>query len=102
MMKSSLFLIVPFLVAGTGCAGHGGSGMDSGKGMHKRGMGHHGMMKKMDANADGGITKDEFMQAHEMMFDRMKNQDGVIDMKQMPKQGPHKMDGPSQTGKPAN
>ena len=37
-------------------------------------------MKRMDANGDGKVTKDEFMQGHEAMFDSMDaNGDGVID-----------------------
>lgn len=45
-------------------------------------MMHH--MKGMDANGDGVLSKDEFMKAHEAMFDSMKNKDGVVDMKNMP------------------
>ncbi len=38
-------------------------------------------MKRMDANGDGKVTKDEFMQGHEAMFDSMDaNGDGVIDV----------------------
>lgn len=38
-------------------------------------------MKRMDANGDGEVTKDEFMQGHEAMFDSMDaNGDGVIDV----------------------
>jgi uncharacterized low-complexity protein len=37
-------------------------------------------MKSMDADGDGGVTKEEFMQGHEVMFGRMDaNGDGVID-----------------------
>lgn len=37
-------------------------------------------MKRMDANGDGKVTKEEFMQGHEAMFDSMDtNGDGVID-----------------------
>jgi hypothetical protein len=107
MMKSGLILVTAFLLTATGCAAHKGGDMHSGQGMqHKHGMMHHGMMKRMDANADRVITKAEFMQAHEMMFDRMKNPDGVIDMSQMPMDGAHRMGGrnqmPAHTGKPAD
>lgn len=43
------------------------------------------MMKKMDANSDGMLSKNEFMTGHEQMFDMMKNKDGVVDMKNMQK-----------------
>jgi uncharacterized low-complexity protein len=34
----------------------------------------------MDADSDGKVTKDEFMQGHEVMFEKIdKNGDGVID-----------------------
>lgn len=37
-------------------------------------------MQRMDANGDGKVTKEEFMQGHETMFDEMDgNGDGVID-----------------------
>ena len=47
------------------------------KGMHDH------MMKGMDANGDGKISKDEFMRFHEAMFDKMKGQDGTIAVKDM-------------------
>ena len=43
------------------------------------------MMEMMDKNGDGMISKSEFMAAHEMMFDHMKNNQGMIDMKDMQK-----------------
>lgn len=42
-------------------------------------------MNKMDANGDNMISKDEFMKAHETMFDQMKGQNGMIDMNNMHK-----------------
>jgi uncharacterized low-complexity protein len=37
-------------------------------------------MRRMDANGDGKVTKEEFMQGHDAMFDAMDtNGDGVID-----------------------
>ena len=42
------------------------------------------MMKMMDANSDGMISKDEFMKHHEKMYESMKkNKEGMIDMKDM-------------------
>lgn len=42
------------------------------------------MMKMMDANGDGMISKDEFMKHHEKMYEGMKkNKDGMVDMKDM-------------------
>jgi uncharacterized low-complexity protein len=46
-------------------------------------------MRRMDANGDGKVTKEEFMQGHEAMFDSMDaNGDGVIDAGEH--QGHHK------------
>ena len=37
-------------------------------------------MKSMDADSDGSVTKEEFMQGHDTMFDKLDtNGDGVID-----------------------
>lgn len=37
-------------------------------------------MARMDADGDGKVTKDEFMQGHEAMFEKIdQNGDGVID-----------------------
>ena len=42
------------------------------------------MMKMMDPNGDGMISKDEFMKHHEKMYEGMKkNKDGMVDMKDM-------------------
>ncbi len=65
-----------------GQMGHGGMGGMEGKGdmqamMQKR-------MQSMDTNGDGMLSKDEFMKAHETMFDSMpKNAQGLVDIKQM-------------------
>ena len=41
-------------------------------------------MKMMDKSGDGMISKDEYMNHHEMMFEKMKkNKDGMVDMKDM-------------------
>ena len=54
-------------------AGKCGAGKDKG-GEGKCGMG------RMDADGDGNVTKDEFMQGHEVMFNKIdQNGDGVID-----------------------
>jgi EF hand len=46
----------------------------------------HGMMqmKNMDTDNDGTVSKEEFMKAHEAMWDKMKkNKDGLVDVKEM-------------------
>lgn len=48
----------------------------------------HGMMqmKNMDTDNDGTVSKEEFMKAHEAMWDGMKkNNDGLVDVKEMQK-----------------
>lgn len=46
---------------------------------HGRGHGPRHMLKKMDANNDGRITRDEFNTATQERFKRMdQNNDGVI------------------------
>ena len=40
-------------------------------------------MRMMDKDGDGMISKTEFMNAHEMMFDHMKNSEGMISVKDM-------------------
>ncbi|MFQ5643610.1 MAG: hypothetical protein ACE5FQ_07915 [Thiogranum sp.] len=53
-----------------------------GAGKAKGGGGKCGMAR-MDADGDGKVTKDEFMQGHEAMFEKIdKNNDGVIDRKE--------------------
>jgi Ca2+-binding EF-hand superfamily protein len=51
--------------------------------MDKKGMaGMH--MQMMDADGDGKISKDEFMQGHEKMFNAMdQNKDGVLDANEL-------------------
>jgi EF hand len=46
----------------------------------------HGMMQmsKMDTDNDGTVSKEEFMKAHEAMWEKMKkNKDGLVDVKEM-------------------
>lgn len=86
-MKISSVLILTVALAAAGCttaqSGQAmrGSAMPMDKMQGDRE--HHMMMQGMDANGDGKITKEEFMRHHEAMFDQMKNQEGVIDMKDM-------------------
>lgn len=48
-------------------------------GAGKGGEGKCGLYR-MDADGDGKVTKDEFMQGHEVMFEKIdQNGDGVID-----------------------
>ena len=53
------------------------------------GMKHDGMhpgMAAMDANGDGMISKDEFMNFHQAQWDKMpKNKDGMVMMKDLEK-----------------
>ena len=47
---------------------------------------HQGMqmMKRMDADGNGEISREEFMQAHEKMFDAMdENGDGTLDQEEL-------------------
>lgn len=47
-------------------------------------MGMDPKMKMMDANADGMISKDEYMAYHEKMWAKMKKNDmGMVDPKMM-------------------
>jgi hypothetical protein len=79
-MKRNGILIAVFAVLVSGCTAIAADGKQDGN-MSRSGMGMN--MAKMDANADGVISKQEFMSAHEKMFERMKNKDGVISAKDM-------------------
>ena len=64
-----------YLMLAEGKCGEGKCGGSKGKGM-EGGCG----MGRMDADGDGNVTKDEFMQGHEAMFNRIdQNGDGVIE-----------------------
>lgn len=67
----------------SGCTAVASDGMKS-KATSQHGMGMMSM-HNMDANRDGVISKQEFMSAHETMFDQMKNKEGVIDAEGMEK-----------------
>jgi hypothetical protein len=58
------------------------------------GMCGMGMMSKMDANGDQAISRDEFMQAHEKMFEKMdEDGDGSISQNEMTQRRGGMMDG---------
>jgi hypothetical protein len=87
-MNKTNLLAVAFAVVATGCSAIAADERKSGNGMMDKGMMSHGMMgnmmNKMDANGDRMLSKDEFMKGHEQMFDRMKGQNGMIAMNEMP------------------
>lgn len=73
------------LVGVAGCAQDGMMKRDSMQGgmAMKDGMGMQ-MMKMMDTNGDGMISKDEFMKHHEAMYDNMKKgSNGMVSMMEM-------------------
>lgn len=64
-----------YMMLAEGKCGEGKCGGSKGKGME----GSCGM-SRMDADGDGNVTHDEFMQGHEAMFKGIDtNNDGVID-----------------------
>jgi len=64
-----------YMVLAEGKCGEGKCGAGKGKG----GEGGCGMAR-MDTDGNGKVTKDEFMQGHEAMFEKIdQNSDGVID-----------------------
>lgn len=84
MMNKTNFLVIAFALVATGCSAIAADekrAADDGM----IGNGRMGtMMMKMDGNADGMLSKAEFMKGHEQMFDRMKGQNGMIAMNDMP------------------
>lgn len=76
----------------------------TGRDHHGAGPGMRGApmmsMKAMDTNTDSLISKDEFMKFHEAMFERMKNKDGVIAMKDMARHPGHRGHRPHGAAKP--
>ena len=84
-MKKSILVVITAAFAVAGCSSIAADGKTSDQGMMSgQGMMMGNMMKKMDANADGQLSKDEFMQSHEQMFERMKGPNGMIAMNEMP------------------
>jgi hypothetical protein len=77
-MKKMILSIAVAAVASVSFGAIASDEVKPGKGM----MG--GMMQKMDADGDGMLSKEEFMKAHEAMFDRMKGPNGMISLKDMP------------------
>ena len=60
--------------------------MDNAKKMDMKSMDMKVMdPKMMDKDGDGMISRSEFMSAHEMMFDHMKNSQDMISVKDMQK-----------------
>jgi hypothetical protein len=93
-MKKTALLIIASAFVATGCAAVGASEGKPGDGkMDHMMMGNMMGMKNMDANGDGMLSKAEFMQSHEAMFDHMKNKDGMVDMKNMQMHCTHMMGG---------
>lgn len=82
-MNKTNLLVIAFALVATGCTAIAADEKKAGAGMMGSGM-MGNMMKKMDSNADGMLSKDEFMKGHEQMFDRMKGQNGMIAMNDMP------------------
>ncbi|GIZ50431.1 hypothetical protein [Noviherbaspirillum aridicola] len=86
-MKSTLFAVLAAAALSTACGSmHGHRDMQARH--HGAGYGGHGgMMAGMDVNRDGKLSREEFMRAHEAMFDRMKGPDGMISLRDMPMHG---------------
>ena len=87
----SIGIAAIILVGVSGCARdsmikqdsmQGNMGMNQGMGM---GMGMQ-MIKMMDTNNDGMISKDEFLKHHEAMYDQMKKgSNGMVSVMDMQK-----------------
>ena len=86
-MKKLLSVGMAVIVLGgvAGCAQDGMMKRDSMQGgmAMKEGMGMQ-MMRAMDTNGDGMISRDEFMKHHEAMYDKMKKgPNGMVSMSDM-------------------
>ena len=79
----------------TGMPMSGAKSMDKGMGMDKgmsMGMGMAGMMKDMDTNGDGMISKQEWQAHHNRMWKKMNSKNGKVpaaDVEAMFKGGPN-------------
>lgn len=80
MKKTALAVLTAALLA-TACGGMRGHHDMSSR--HHHGQGHGHMMARMDANGDGMLSREEFLKAHEAMFDRMKGPNGMISLQDM-------------------
>lgn len=93
-MKVFYFAVVVAVLV-TACGGMAHRDMPRGHG-HTEMVSEHGMMgsmmKNMDTNGDGMLSKEEFMKGHETMFDRMKGPNGMISLKDMQTKGTDMMD----------
>ena len=70
----------------SGCASNGMMKQDDMKaGTPMKGSGME--MKMMDANSDGMLSKEEFMKYHEAMFEKMKGDNGKVNIKDMQMMG---------------
>ena len=75
-MKKLLLVLGTTAIVGISLSAFAADDMKQSKGMM--------MMKMMDSNSDGMISKVEFVKHHEKMYDEMKkNKDGMVDMKDM-------------------
>jgi hypothetical protein len=95
MSKLAIFTFITSAVIGGGylpaAAAQDSEASESRSSMEHRGMEHGGMegmgkmgMKKMDRDGDGTVSKEEFTQTHEEMFDRMdEDRDGTLDENEM-------------------
>lgn len=85
-MKIRILLAAAAVVAVTGCTTHAAERQSQGN-MTGREMMMGQMMMQMnraDVNADGALSKEEFLKAHEAMFDQMKNKEGLVRLDSMP------------------
>ena len=81
-MNKTNLLVIAFALVAAGCTAIAADEKKAGTGMMGNGM-MGKMMKKMDTNADGMLSKEEFMKGHEQMFDRMKGPNGMIPVSDM-------------------
>jgi len=92
-------IISALLAAGLAISSVSVMAMDDSKNMNMKSMDMKSMdmkmmdPKMMDKDGDGMISRAEFMNAHEMMFDRMKNSQGMVSVKDMQMMKKHMMMG---------